>query len=220
MQCRVNDVIINEMPKFLDPSPTDQTHAIAIVDPEDLSQTIILRLALRGVISLLNVRKPSIDDWNTGDTRRLALTSKDLPWDPNSTMYEEQEEAMVGFDGHAYDRSASRGRPNKLVINSLVSSSQPAADVTSDDNFFCVLSSYVMISGVDSNSTGNIKTSAKAPIDFRTLAARWMISPQQAQKTITVTTQRGVRECLNPTMARRFPTNDRMLRYRPRPDPD
>jgi hypothetical protein len=62
MQCRVNDVIINETPKFLDPSPTDQMHAIAVVDPDDLSQKIILRLALRGVISLLNVRKPSIDD--------------------------------------------------------------------------------------------------------------------------------------------------------------
>ncbi len=214
MQCRVNDVIINETPKFLDPSPTDQTHAIAVADPDNLSQTIILRLALRGVISLLNVRKPSIDDWNTGDTRCLALTSKDLLWDPSSTMFEEQEEAMVGFNGHAYDRSALRGRSNKLVISSLVSTSQPAADVTSDDNFFRVLSSYVMISGVDSNSTGNIKTSAKAPIDFRTLAARWMISLQQAQKTITVTTQRGIRECLNPNIARRFPTNDRMLRYR------
>jgi hypothetical protein len=46
-----------------------------------------------------------------------------------------------------------------------------------------------------------------------------MISPQQAQKTITVTTQWGVRECLNPNIARRFPTNDRMLRYKRLPHP-
>ncbi len=126
---------------------------------------------------------------------------------------------MVGFDGHAYNQSALRGRPNTLVINSLVSTSQTATDVTSDDNFFCVLSSYVMIIGVDTNLAGNIRKNAKNPIDFRTLAARWIISPQQAQKTITVTIQRGVRECLNPNIARRFLTNDRMLCYRRLPHP-
>ena len=219
MQCRVNDVFINETPKFLDLSPTDKTHAIAVIDPDNLAQTLTLRLALRGVISLLNVRTPSIDDWNRGDIRRLALTSKDLLWDPSSTLYEEQEAAMVGYDGHTYDRSTLRGRPNTLVINSLVSTSELAADVSSDDNFYCVLSSYVMISGVDTNSTGPLMTKVNPPIDFRTLAARWMISPQQAQDTISVTTQRGVRECLNPNIARRFLTNDRMLRYRRLPHP-
>ena len=53
MQCRVNDVIINETPKFLDPSPTDQMHAIAVIDPDNLAQTLTLRLALRGVIRCL-----------------------------------------------------------------------------------------------------------------------------------------------------------------------
>ena len=47
------------------------------------------------MIFLLNVRMPSIDDWNTGEIRCLALTSKDLLWDPSLTMYEEKEAAMV-----------------------------------------------------------------------------------------------------------------------------
>ena len=50
-------------------------------------------------------------------------------------MYEEQEAAMVSYVGHVYDRSALRGRPNTLVINSLVSISHTATDVTSDDIF-------------------------------------------------------------------------------------
>ena len=41
-----------------------------------------------------------------------------------------------------------------------------------------------------------------------------MISPDCAQRTVVMTTQRGVRTCLNPTLFRRFPTNDRMLRYK------
>ena len=130
MQCRVNDVTINEMPKFLEIDPTDQSHAIAVKDPDKLAQTLTLWLALRGVISLLNMRTPSIDDWNTGEIRRLALTSKDLLWDPSLTMYVEQEAAVVGYNGHVFDQSALRVRPQTLVINSLVSTSHTAADVT------------------------------------------------------------------------------------------
>jgi hypothetical protein len=41
-----------------------------------------------------------------------------------------------------------------------------------------------------------------------------MIAPDRAKKTVQQTTQRGVRTCLNPTLARQFPTNDRMLCYK------
>ena len=33
MQCRVNDVIVNDLPKFLASDPTGQTHALTIKDP-------------------------------------------------------------------------------------------------------------------------------------------------------------------------------------------
>ena len=68
-----------------------------------------------------------------------------------------------------------------------------------------------MISSVDTNLTGHMRTRAHAPIDFWTLAARWITSPVQAQLTIARTTQRGDWTCLNPTIARGFPTIDRML---------
>jgi hypothetical protein len=41
-----------------------------------------------------------------------------------------------------------------------------------------------------------------------------MIAPERAKKTVQSTTQCGVCTCLNPTLARRFLTNDRMLRYK------
>ena len=49
-------------------------------------------------------------------------------------MYEEQEAAMIGYDGRVFDQSTLRGQPKTLVINSLVSTAQITADVTSDDN--------------------------------------------------------------------------------------
>jgi hypothetical protein len=41
-----------------------------------------------------------------------------------------------------------------------------------------------------------------------------MIPPDPAKKTVQWTTLQDVRTCLNPTLARRFPTNERMLCYK------
>ncbi len=41
-----------------------------------------------------------------------------------------------------------------------------------------------------------------------------MIAPDCAKKTVQWTTQQGVRTCLNPMLARRFPTNNQMLCYK------
>jgi hypothetical protein len=61
MQCHVNDVTINDLPKFLAANPTDQTHALTMTDPNNPLQPVILPLTLRGVMSLLNVRTVTIN---------------------------------------------------------------------------------------------------------------------------------------------------------------
>ncbi len=78
MQCRVNDVIVNDLPKFLAADPTDQTHALTLTDPDNLLQPVILLLILRGETLLLNVRSTTIDEFNSHDHLRLHLTSETL----------------------------------------------------------------------------------------------------------------------------------------------
>ena len=79
MQGRVNDVTINETPKFMVDDPTDQTHALTLPDPVHPSQTITLPLKLRGVISLLNVRTVTADQCYDHDTHpHVHLTSDTL----------------------------------------------------------------------------------------------------------------------------------------------
>ncbi len=99
MQCRVNDVIVHNMPKFLMPDPTNYTHAFTINDPFHPAQMVILPLALQGVTLLLNMRAPTLDKWNSGAFIRLHLTSETLTWDPTTTLYEEQEAAMIDYSG-------------------------------------------------------------------------------------------------------------------------
>ncbi len=157
---------------------------------------------LRGVTSLLNVRGVTLDEWTSDAFKRLYLTSETLTWDPTTTLYEEQEVAMVDYSG----RVVTTARPlmmhiKSLVIDPLSSLTTDQADVTNDENLYDVLASHLQILSIESSLNGHIRSRKIAPIDPQTLAACWMISPERANQTVVTTTQRGVRTCLNPTLS-------------------
>jgi hypothetical protein len=219
MQCQVNDVTINDTPKFLVPNPTDKMHALTLKDPDHPAQTITFPLALQGVTFLLNVRAPTLDKWNSDAFWRLHLTSETLTWDPTTTLYEDQELAMSDYSSNVIRRVTLRGQVSTLVINPLSSLTAHYADVTDDDNFYPVLSSMVQISSTESSQNklslnGHIRLRKIVPINPQTLVAWWMISPDHAKCTVVMTTQHGIQTCLNPTLSRCFPTNDQMLCYK------
>ena len=75
IQCCVNDVVANNLPKFLASDPTDQTHALTIKNPQNSLQPVTLLSIFRRVTSLLYVRPVTIDEFNSLDHSRLHLTS-------------------------------------------------------------------------------------------------------------------------------------------------
>jgi hypothetical protein len=214
MQCRVNDVTLNDLPKFLAANPTDQTHALTMTDPNNPLQLVILPLTLRGVTSLLNVRTVTIDEFNSQDYQRLHLTSETLTWDPTTNLYEQQENAMMDYSGNIVRNAAVRGQVPTLIVNELQLLTTDLADMMHDCNFHQVLTSHVIVSSVNASLSGHVQSRKAAPINFMTLAGRWVIAPEHARKTVQLTMQHGVHTCLNPTLARQFLTNDRMLCYK------
>ncbi|KAL7526268.1 LOW QUALITY PROTEIN: hypothetical protein ACHAXR_003858, partial [Thalassiosira sp. AJA248-18] len=58
-----------------------------------------------------------------------------------------------------------------------------------------------------------VESSTRKGVDASTLAHRWLIPHNCAKNTVRKTTQRGVRHVVNPTLSRRYPTNDRWHRY-------
>ena len=56
MKARVNDVTINEIPKFIASNPTNETHSIIVTDPDDPAQRVILTLDICGVTKYLPTR--------------------------------------------------------------------------------------------------------------------------------------------------------------------
>jgi hypothetical protein len=51
------------------------------------------------VTLLLNVRGVTLDDWTNDAFKQLKSTSETLTWNPTTTLYEEQEAAMVDYSG-------------------------------------------------------------------------------------------------------------------------
>ncbi len=150
-------MIVNDTPKFLTSDPTDYTHALTIKDPDHPAQMVILPLALQGETLLLNVRAPTLDKWNSDTFKRLHLTSESLTWDPTTTLYEEQEAAMIDYSGHVVMTShPMRGHVNNLVIISLSSLTTDQADVTDDDNLDHVLAKHVQISSSETSLNGHL----------------------------------------------------------------
>jgi hypothetical protein len=127
------------------------------------------------------------------------LTSETLTWNPTTDLYEQQEHAMMDYSGNIVHDAAVRGP--KIILNELQSLTTDLADLTHDCNFHQVLTSQVIVSSVDASLSGHVRSRKTAPIDFMTLAGRWMIALDRAKKTVQWTTQQSVRTCLNPTLA-------------------
>ena len=66
---------------------------------------------------------------------------------------------------------------------------------------------------------GMIQSNKRKQVDGNNLDRRREIPSDKACATVKNTTQQGVRSNFHPTTSRRFPTNDRMLRYRRMPHP-
>jgi hypothetical protein len=161
-------VIVDDTPMFLTSDPTDHTHVFTIRDPHQPAQAVILRLALQGVTSLLNVRGITLDEWNSDACKRLHLTSETLTWDPTTTLYEEQEAAMIDYSGRLVTTTRPlMGHVNHLVINLLSSLTTDQDDITNDENLYDVLASHVQISSIETSLNGHICSPRPRPLTPR-----------------------------------------------------
>ena len=189
MQIRMNDVKVSEIPKFLADNPTDETHAITFQDGE---ASFIIPLSLDGVTSVFPTRKPTMEEYNNGI--RFDLTYESPVWDPHSSTFSDRESNMVGADGLVPETSQSTHRPITLAG---------------------LQTEYMTLGQTLAAHAVSATTTAVEPgMSPAKLAKNWGIGLETAKQTLKVTTQRGVRTVLHPSLSRRYRTNDRQLRYR------
>ena len=101
MQLRLNDVRVDECPKFLAQEPTDKTHAIVINDGNEDEFTI--PLSLHGIMSYLPTRKPTLEEYNNHTGAVYELTADEPEWSPHSMDYAREEAEMMDSNGMLKD---------------------------------------------------------------------------------------------------------------------
>ena len=108
-----------------------------------------------------------------------------------------------------------------------------AVNLDSDDNLAKALDANINVSHLRvvkprkaprvsaevGSKLGNLQSVKGKPVNAELLAKRWGIDQRKALNTVRMTTQRGVRTVLHPSLSKRYPTNDRMLRYKRLPHP-
>ncbi len=217
MQMRMNDVELHECPKCMEDKPSDMSHSLRLTNEH--GEALCTPFTLRGVTSTFPTRKPTRAEFAT--CRRFDLTSPEPEWDPASTTFQEQEEAMVDARGMVHDTGDGNNR--RHISSVRVSRDRACAFVSSTSQCSAVLTDidpnlhedYLLESlernvQVSSTATGRRKGNLTA----ERLAKNWSIPLASAKQTLKVTTQRGIRTTANPSLSRRFRTNDRQLRCR------
>ena len=95
MQLRLNDVIVNDTPKFLTEKPTEQSHALIIPsnDPDDPDNKLLIPLSIQGVTSTFPTRKPTAEEYETCPCYELTYETPE--YEPNDPRYAQQEAAAA-----------------------------------------------------------------------------------------------------------------------------
>ena len=117
----------------------------------------------------------------------IELTAEQLDWEPNNTIFQESEEAMISYGNQL---AGKYDNDNTLIISSLTSLTMPSADITGDFNFGTILESKVCVSAANTSNEQSSKfeasmtrrqpgktilTSQRKMVDTPILAKRWNI---------------------------------------------
>jgi hypothetical protein len=221
LQLRTNGITVNERPKLFTVDPTDQDHVIIVRSANE--DELRIPLQLRGTTSCFPTRRPTAHEFD--ECRHVELTYDDPEWDPSTKTFQEQESAMTDHAGRLLetgDRSTPRFIDSVSTESSRTSAriiaemrSKETAVLLDIDPRLCEgefsqqLQENVIVRDVSAASSAR-----KNRVDGAVLARNWGIGLEAAAKTVQVTTQRGARTTLHPSLTRRAKTNDRHIRYR------
>ena len=192
MQVRMNDVKLDGKPKFLTEDPTNESCE------NNIGTLITITLELKGVTSYFPMRKPTNHEFD--HYPRIELTYLTPEWDPHSTTFQEQEEALMDNKGKLHEWG-SKERNNGRYISIFDTMQASTLTECQDDpthNLSLSLNGQVQVSGVVS---GVNTRKGKAEVTPNDLAKRWNISLETAKRTLLKTTQRGLRTSPNPLLS-------------------
>jgi hypothetical protein len=148
------------------------------------------------------------------------LTYEIPVYDPSGSLYAEQEAETMDSRGQlkvAEDKQPLRRQTCPVRMAETFSATMIKLQALSltlyDSSLLQEMMSHVHISEVNMSSlTADMRDGGG--VDVVALAKNFGIGIEAAKRTRLVTTQRGVKRMIHPSLSVRFRTNDRQMRYR------
>ena len=226
---RLAGLKVNEEPKFMATNPTLDHHSISIPNTD-----IKFHMAMKGIISYLPTRRPTSEEMthrHLNPERCIELTPGFSEWNPHNPSYGTQENAMIDYHGDLIlPRKISAAETEMITLQDNQDETIGARTVIGSVSRALHPSTLTQdleeIYGDSANGLFQIKDGSfeymvcgvasgtrHGPISVKQLVRKWGISEDMARSTLLATTQRLVRSLLEPSLNKRFNTNDKMLRY-------
>ena len=127
-------------------------------------------------------------------------------WDPHATRFQEQESVMTDSTGNICDRPV--GWSTKRLVATVCSvysqASQPDSDFGLALEWMVQVKSFVVVASEHAyiKLVKVMKSSKRGqPISAMQLVKNWGVGFAAAEKTLAVTTQKGVPTMLHPTLS-------------------
>jgi hypothetical protein len=203
--------------------PTKRSHSISVIG-DNVEDVLLIPLELHGVVSCLPTFRPTQLVFETCDRYELAYESPG--YDPSAKTFHDQEAVMMDSWGNI--KVSGDFHPKRCQVCSLrqkeaeikLLSSKYSDNSSKLQDLSAVLDDGTLLAELDDNNL-NLNISLvksemrdKAGVDAETLANNWGIGIEAAKRTRLVTTQRGIRRMIHPSLTKRYKTNYRQLRYR------
>ena len=133
----------------------------------------------------------------------MIMTPNTPEWDPHIKTYRNQENSMVDYKWHIKEKYDTQSKSDHR-ISAVIDRS--ALGVASDPTWF--ESSVSSLASEEINVSGVKSKTQKGRVSAKELAERLKIPLDMAQKKIQATTQLAVRTVKEPSLTRKFSTND------------
>jgi hypothetical protein len=202
MQVRLNDVVINERPKFLTTNPTDKDHTIVVDD-------LVICLKIHNVASYFEARTPTKKEYH--ECTRIELTYPLPEWSPHDPKYVEEEKKRTDEEGynrhfHSDNRISCITHDEHDFLHGITEDGARTIDECNNDDTCDDVK--IVASDISSIHSEKFKLSPEV------LCMNWCIGRKIAERKLDATTQLRVKTVVNPSIERRWPTGNRPLRYR------
>ncbi len=208
MQCYLNGVFVNDMPKFFLKNPMVSDHAVIILSVIDDSSLSIL-IMLQGATSYFPVWATTMSKCKSDVIPKFHPSAEAPMWDPGSSSYSLQEDGMMDFKGCIVSTVTTTRGHITIHVNTVFSSPFSfycVINATGDKIFDTYLDSFVCISLTS--------TSRMAAVSHDKLSKHWGIYQTMCKGWYTMHDPEGCMYDCKSCFVTILLTIDHLLQYR------